>query len=154
MIKNDLQHRVAKSALKKFQATLEIHDESMKDQKAWVKQAHRATIIGEIQKLENSIDEYERLKKGEIPTPTLDVIADIPEMLIKRRISLGWTQEDLAKKLGVRAQQVQNDEATNYETASLARLMKTAEILQHGKIKRKKTTASKRNRNNQLGKST
>lgn len=140
MIKNDLQYRVAKAALKKFQATLARHDELTAEQKPWVKEAHKATITGEIMKLEASLKEYECIKNGEEPPPPLDLIAEIPNMLIKRRIALGWTQEDLAKRLGVRTQQVQNDEATNYESASLSRLLRTAQILQQAKGKRKKAT--------------
>lgn len=141
MIKNDLQYRVSKSALKKFQATLERHDELTTDQAQWVKDAHKATIMGEIMKLEASIEEYDRLKSGEAGAPPLDLIFEIPSMLIKRRIALGWTQEDLAKRLGVRPQQVQNDESTNYESASLSRLWRTAEVLQQARGKRKKTPA-------------
>jgi hypothetical protein len=43
--------------------------------------------------------------------------------------------EDLAKRLGVRPRQVQNNEATNYESASLSRLQKTAEILRRARNK-------------------
>ncbi len=140
MIKNHLQYRVAKAALKKFQATLERHDKLTAKQKPWVKEAHRATIVGQIMKLEASIAEYERLRSGDEPPPPLDLIPEIPNMLIKRRIALGWTQEDLAKRLGVRTQQVQNDEATNYESASLSRLLRTAQILKKAKVKRKRAT--------------
>lgn len=145
MIKNDLQYRVAKSALKKFQDTLDRHDELTADQPGWVKEAHKATIIGEIMKMQAQIEEYDRLKSGEQATPPLDVIAEIPSMLIKRRIALGWTQEDLAKRLGVRAQQVQNDEATDYESASLSRLLRTAEVLKVARGKRKKTQSRRAN---------
>ncbi|MBI1272176.1 helix-turn-helix domain-containing protein [bacterium] len=140
MIKNDLQYRVAKSSLKELQASLEKHNELTADQEKWVREAHRATIFGEIKKLKASIREYERIKSGEEAPPPLDLIAEIPTMLIKRRIALGWSQEDLAKQLGVRVQQVQNDEATNYESASLSRLLRIAQTLQQARKKRKKAT--------------
>ena len=143
MIKNDLQYRVAKSALKKFQEALDSYDDLTKDQALWVKEAHKASIVGEITEIEARIKEYDRLKSGDEPSPSLDLIAEIPNMLIKRRIALGWTQEELARRLGVRAQQVQNDEATNYESASLSRLLRTAEILQHARGRRKKSAPAK-----------
>lgn len=136
MIKNDLQYRIAKSSLKKFRATLENHDELTSDQEEWVKEAHKATIVGEILQLEESIKDYEQLKNRQVQAPSLELVEQIPEMLIKNRIALGWTHEDLAKRLGVRPQQVQNDEATNYESASLSRLRKTAEVLQRARRKR------------------
>jgi len=152
MIKNDLQYRVAKSTLKKFQATLDRHDTLTDDQEPWVKEAHKASIIGEIMKLKGNIEEYECIKSGDVTMPPLDLIAEIPNMLIKRRIALGWTQEDLARRLRVRAQQVQNDEATNYETASLSRLMRTARILQRAKPRRKKSIPVKQTKSRRLAK--
>lgn len=143
MIKNDLQYRVAKSTLKKLQATLEHHDKLTVDQAQWVRDAHKATIVGEIMKLQKSIDEYDALKNGDVEPPPLDLIGEIPSMLIKRRIALGWTQEDLAKRLDVRTQQVQDDEATNYESASLSRLLRIAEIMQKARGKRKKASAAR-----------
>jgi len=152
MIKNDLQYRVAKAALKKFRTTLEQHDELTADQEQWVKEAHKATIVGEIIKLESSIEEYEHIKTGDVSVAPFDLIAEIPNMLIKRRIALGWTQEDLAKRLGVRQQQVQNDEATNYKSASFARLLRTAKILQKATGPRKKVTPDKQTNNRRLAK--
>lgn len=141
MIKNKLQYRVAKANLKKFKATLRAHDSLTAHQSAWVREAHNATISGEVAELEVKIREYERTKSGEAPPPALDVLNELPSMLIKNRIALGWTHEDLAKRLGVRPQQVQNDEATDYESASLSRLRKIAEILQKARGRRKSKQA-------------
>jgi len=64
-------------------------------------------------------------------------------MLIQQRIALGWTQEDLAKRLGVRPQQAQHDEAKNYASANLARLTKVARILQRARKKSRATATTK-----------
>lgn len=137
MIKNDLQLKLSKSSLKKFQETLTNYDQTISDDDPlWVIEVHKTTIVGEIERLKNDIDEYERIKSGLEPPPSLDVITEIPYMLIKKRIALGWTHEDLARRLGVRAQQVQNDEATDYESASLSRLIRTAQVMQTARRKR------------------
>ncbi len=133
MIKNDLQYRLAKSALKRFQSTLDRHKKLTANQKPWIRKLHKSTIISEVQQIEADIKEYEHLKASGATIPQLNVVSQIPSMLIKRRIALGWTQGDLAKRLGVRPQQVQNDEATNYASANLLRLTRTAEILQTAK---------------------
>jgi HTH-type transcriptional regulator / antitoxin HigA len=57
-------------------------------------------------------------------------------LLIRKRIALGWTQSDLAKRLKVKPQQVQADEAANYASASLARLVEIARVLSSGRRKR------------------
>ena len=47
---------------------------------------------------------------------------EISDVLIKGRIAKGWTQGDLAAELGIKEQQIQRYESTDYETASLARI--------------------------------
>jgi ribosome-binding protein aMBF1 (putative translation factor) len=133
VIKNDLQYKVAKAALKRFQATLDQHADLTADQETWVRELHAATITGEIQKLKEEIADYERTKSGSDSVVDLSLVDRIPALLIKRRIALGWSQRDLAKRLRVSPQQVQNDEATNYASASLARLSKVAAVLRKGR---------------------
>ncbi|MCE7885255.1 MAG: XRE family transcriptional regulator [Actinobacteria bacterium ATB1] len=48
---------------------------------------------------------------------------------IKARIARGWTQRDLAERLGVAEQQIQRYESTQYTSASLARLSDIAKAL-------------------------
>ena len=50
-------------------------------------------------------------------------------MLIQARIAAGLTQEDLAARLGVKPQQIQRYEASDYQTASFARLREIARLL-------------------------
>ena len=45
------------------------------------------------------------------------------------RIAAGLTQEDLAGRLGVKPQQIQRYEASDYQTASFARLLEIARVL-------------------------
>jgi len=133
MIKNDRQYQLARSNLKKFQETLDRYDKLTKGEPAWARKLHKTTIAAEVKTLQAELADYEALRFGNTPMPQLGIIQDIPNLLIKRRIALGWTQEDLAKRLGVQPQQVQNDEATDYSSASFARLAKIAQILQESK---------------------
>lgn len=55
---------------------------------------------------------------------------NLPNMLIKKRRLNGWTQEQLAEKLGIKEQQVQRYESTKYQSASLRRLIEIAKILE------------------------
>jgi transcriptional regulator with XRE-family HTH domain len=49
--------------------------------------------------------------------------------LIRARISAGLSQRELAARLGLKEQQIQRYEATNYETASLRRVLEIAAAL-------------------------
>ena len=52
---------------------------------------------------------------------------DLPKTLIRARIASGMTQEGLAHRLGVKTQQIQRYEATEYESASFARVLKVVQ---------------------------
>ena len=47
---------------------------------------------------------------------------ELPAALIKARIAAGLSQKDLAERLGLKEQQVQKYEATDYTSASLERV--------------------------------
>ena len=50
------------------------------------------------------------------------MVAALPSMLIKARIARGLSQKDLAERVGLKEQQIQRYEATDYATANLARI--------------------------------
>ncbi len=54
---------------------------------------------------------------------------DLPKTLISARIASGMTQKGLAHRLGIKAQQIQRYEATEYESASFARIRKVVQAL-------------------------
>jgi HTH-type transcriptional regulator / antitoxin HipB len=82
-----------------------------------------------INKLQQELAEYERLKSGNVLTFGLDSLNDLPTTLIKARIAAGMTQKDLADKIGVREQQIQRYEASLYSSASFDRLRSIAAAL-------------------------
>ena len=59
----------------------------------------------------------------------LDSLEGLPKVLIQARIDAGLTQEDLAARLGVKAQQIQRYDASDYQTVSFARLREIARLL-------------------------
>lgn len=58
-----------------------------------------------------------------------EVVESLPEMLVEERKRLGLTQRQLAEKLGIKEQQIQRYEATQYQSASLQRLREVAKVL-------------------------
>ena len=68
------------------------------------------------------MSEYESLKEGEFQWDSLNIVADLPFILIKARIAQGLSQKELAERIGLKEQQIQRYEATDYATANLARI--------------------------------
>lgn len=84
---------------------------------------------GLIKDLESQLQAYNDLTNGEISCLDPKDIKGLPKVLIAARIAQSLSQSELAKLLGVHAQQVQRDEATEYEGASYARIVEVAYVL-------------------------
>ena len=72
------------------------------------------------------MSEYESLKAGEFQLDSLKVVADLPSILIKAWIAQGLSQKGLAERIGLKEQQIQRYEATDYASANLARIKEVA----------------------------
>ena len=79
--------------------------------------------------LREELAEYDMLRDGSTTVIEATSLAGLADALVKVRIARGWTQRQLADRLGVAEQQVQRYESTSYRTASLARLCDIAEAL-------------------------
>jgi DNA-binding Xre family transcriptional regulator len=70
------------------------------------------------------------LQSGMRPPPDLRVYADLPIALFERRIAAGLSQRQLAERLGIKEQQIQAYEATEYSGASFTRLKAVIDALE------------------------
>ncbi len=122
MIKNERQYRITRAHAAKFRTTLnELTTMSRPKNvhpKLW--EAQRAGVHSQLRDLEAELREYVRLKSGGPKILDLDSLDALPKVLIEARIAAGLTQEDLAARLGLKPQQIQRYEASDYQTASLA----------------------------------
>jgi DNA-binding XRE family transcriptional regulator len=133
MIKNERQFRIANAQAAKFEAALKtFRSKSRKDQATHPRllKAQKDAIQSQLDSLKVELCEYEELQSGKVPAPNLDYIAVVPRDLIRARIASGLTQKDLAKRLGMAEQQIQQYEAKEYESVSLARIAEIAKTLQ------------------------
>lgn len=131
MIKNERQYRITKAQAERFRQGLRelagtVRPNGMHP-RLW--EAQRAGIRSQLKDLESKIREYEALKSGAPKRLEMESIEALPMMLIQARIAAGLTQEDLAARLGVKAQQIQRYEASDYESASFARIREIARVL-------------------------
>jgi hypothetical protein len=75
------------------------------------------------------LTQYEALRDGRVRQLGIRSLLDVPAALICARVAAGLTQKQLAERLGVREQQVQQDEASRYAGAGLDRLHAISTVL-------------------------
>jgi predicted transcriptional regulator len=125
MIKNERQYRLTKAQAEKFERALAEMKESLGDHAAVNPILQQAIINGmesQLADLRLQLEEYEALKSGRRQIFKLDSFAELPRALIQSRIAMGLSQKELAERLGLKEQQVQRYEATEYAGASVQRL--------------------------------
>lgn len=131
MIKNEREYRITKAQAKKFHDALNEFEEERpgKDLHPRLMRAQKDAMQSQLETLRREIRDYEQLRRKGGSRLDVARIEKLPESLIRARIASGLTQKELAIRLGVKEQQVQRYEATNYSAASLARVLEIARIL-------------------------
>ncbi|MHB1496774.1 MAG: helix-turn-helix domain-containing protein [Acidimicrobiales bacterium] len=130
MIATEVQYRATVNHLRQF-------EEALRNLKAKYPAATRTkraqleidAVQAQADDLSAEIDEYERLRSGEVEVLQGKSLVDLATLLVKARVARGWTQRQLAEALGIAEQQVQRYEATGYRSASLARISDVADAL-------------------------
>ena len=133
MIKNERQYRITKNQADRFSQTLanlKRHSrETREGVHPLIAKAQEDALRSQLSDLDEQLREYESLKAGNFEIEDLNVVTELPATLIKARISQGLSQKDLAERLRLKEQQIQRYEATDYATASLARIIEVVEAL-------------------------
>jgi ribosome-binding protein aMBF1 (putative translation factor) len=123
MIKNDRQFRITKAQAEKFERA--IKDTASAPKRAvhpLLQKAEMDALKSQLSDLRHDLEEYSALRSGKRKTVALGSFDDLPKTLIQARIAAGLTQEELASKLGLKPQQIQRYEATDYHSASMVRM--------------------------------
>jgi ribosome-binding protein aMBF1 (putative translation factor) len=131
MIKNEKQYRITKAQARRFEEALAelARQERPSNITPRLWQAQYDAAESQLQELQEEIDAYERLHMGRTKELVLEAVEDLPKTLIRARIASGMTQEGLAQRLGLKTQQIQRYEATEYQSASFARIRKVVQAL-------------------------
>ncbi len=146
MIKNEQQYRITKNQVDRFSRTLanlKKQPAEAKDVHPLIAKAQEDALQSQLADLEEQLQEYEALKAGYFDLDALNTVAELPTVLIKARIAQGLRQKDLAERLGLKEQQIQRYEATNYATASFTRLKEVANVLGGEAYQSPQTTGSR-----------
>ena len=132
MIKNERQYRITKAQIDKFvSATEQLASQSYSHQQVHpiLQKAQADALQSQLAELRREIEEYEALKSGQRAILELNSLEELPGALIKARIAAGFSQKELAERLGLKEQQIQRYEDTEYTSASLARLRDVSQVL-------------------------
>ena len=132
MIKNERQYRITKAQADRFSHSLRsLRQNLSKSNRAHplIAKAQEDALSSQLADLEAELRAYESLRTGDFQFDELKVVADLPAVLIKARIAQGLSQKDLAGRIGLKEQQIQRYEATDYASASLARIKQVVSAL-------------------------
>jgi DNA-binding XRE family transcriptional regulator len=129
MIANDLQYRVTRTAVREFEEALARLDQTEGHRSPEMRALMREAMDSQLEELRRQLADYDALRTGHIQVLELDSLTQLPEALIRARIAAGLSQKELAKRLGMREQQVQRYEATRYAGVGLPRLQMVADAL-------------------------
>ena len=133
VILNEKEARAARAAISRADETLSasaILNSSTVKLSTSVVDLHRRAIKTARGHYVELLQAYEKIKSGE-EAPTQERWKSEPGVaLIIARIAKGWSQAELAEKLGMREQQVQRYEAERYRSINLQRFREIASTLQ------------------------
>ena len=129
MITNERQYRITKAEAERFKQALSQSDAQTADLHPLLREARREGLESQLQELRDQLTEYETLRSGQVEILEFDSLEQLPAALIRARIASGLTQKGLAKRLGIKEQQIQRYEATHYAGASLRRIQEVADAL-------------------------
>ena len=126
MIKNERQYKFTKTQVERFEWTLaELRSRRPEDTHLHplVAKAQEDAVCGQIVDLKEELQIYESMRAGAFSLDHLEVVSELSSMLIGARIAQGISQKELAERIGLKEQQIQRYEATDYASASLGRIM-------------------------------
>lgn len=130
MILNNRELEITRFAEQKFQNHLNLINERLKGKDIpEFLVIEKDAIIEQIKTLTLQISEYEELWGSNQSFPEISSYFDLSSNLINSRISQGITQDELAQKIGIDVQSIEDLESSNFEFASLEVIQRIIEIL-------------------------
>ena len=128
MIKNERQYKITKSQIAKFAAALD--ELAARDgANTRLHKLEADALRSQLDELRDEVTQFEQLRSGGPKQIRIDSLDELPRALVKARIAGGLSQKELAERLGLKEQQIQRYEATDYGSASLTRLKEIAKAL-------------------------
>jgi ribosome-binding protein aMBF1 (putative translation factor) len=129
MITNERQYRMTRTWLKRFEQAMSGVQEHGDTLDPRARQALLDQYESQVEELRADLEAYDALRRGDVRTLELESLTELPDALIQARTAAGLSQEALARRMGLKKQQVQRWEATRYAGVGLDRLQAVADAL-------------------------
>ena len=133
MIKNERQFKITHAQAEKFRraaSDLRSKSDSEKEPEQQLKlKLQLSAIESQLSDLDSDLRDYENLQQKRNESMEISSFSELPSVLIKARIASRLSQKQLADKLGLKEQQIQRYEATEYAGASLQRIQQIIDAL-------------------------
>lgn len=130
MIKNERQYRISQNQVRHFRTALQdLGVELGSEPDSGMLRLEHDAVQSQLESLERELSEYRTLVDLQPAVITLESFGELPEGLIKARIASGFSQRQLAERVGLKEQQIQRYEATDYASASFSRMQEIAQAL-------------------------
>lgn len=129
MIANERQYRITRAEAAKFQEALARLETVEGHRSGELRQIMRDAMESQLEELQEQLAEYDALRSGKVTVLEIEGLQELPTALVRARIASGLTQKELARRLGLKEQQIQRYEATRYSGVSLERIQQVAEAL-------------------------
>lgn len=129
MIKNQKQAAITKARLAELINTRALFEAQETDKTTAKYRLGINSMTSLIDELQSEINVYAGLVNGSFHLLQAKSLADVPNVLIAARLAQKMTHKDLGELVGLKEQQIQRYEATDYETASWPRIVEIAMAL-------------------------
>ena len=130
MIKNERQYRITKAQVEKFSNALKRTEAAPSEgQHPLLRKANLEALRSQLSDLQGEVAEYDLLRVGEFHVVEVESFDELPSAFIRSRIATGLSQKELGERLGMKEQQIQRYEATDYSGASFSTLSEVVKAL-------------------------
>lgn len=129
MIKSDAQLQRTEAQIEAFRRTVAELEQETRARPPEVREAVLASHQGMIRKLQAEVSLYQDLKRGLLRLPRLTGVKDFGACLVRFRIALGLTQEQLADLVDVARQTINKHEEQEYQAAPVVLVARVSEAL-------------------------
>ena len=123
MIKNQKQASAIRQKLAELQIAKKEFENSASNKDSAKFELGLNSFNSLIKDLENELSQYESLTKGNFNCLEAKSLNEISEVLISARLAQKMSQKQLGEMVGLKEQQIQRYESTDYETASWPRII-------------------------------